>query len=372
MSVHPTTHRSILRGLVAAGTAVVATLAFTGSAAATYGPAPTKVAGNPNCASLGLSEVKIDPVPQGRTSRSGFTISVSGLRFDWTSAQGVDAVIVKGGPNANVYRYQGEATRGWHLSAPVNPNNGQPYGLSHISFCFDADSPTPPPPPTPSCPEGQTMNSAGQCVTPPKPGCPSGQTMDSQGKCVTPPKPGCPSGQTMNSAGECVTPPKPGCPEGQTMNAAGECVPPQQETSSTPPVTVAAPAPPAVVAASENRVAPAPVVQVLGARGTVRQRVAAGARMQGPRRCVTRPFRQVLRGQGIKRVTLYVNGRKVRTFSGSRSTYAITIDPRKVRSGVLRVSARVEYVAASGKRAQTLRFTALRCAKQAVLPRFAG
>lgn len=333
MSVHPTTHRTILRGLVAAGTALAATLAFAGVASAAE-PAIQKVDGNPRCASLGggYTELKFDPVAQGRTSRSVFTIDVEGRVFDWSSTQGVDAVIVKGGPNANVYRYANEVTSGEGLHAPVNPSNGQFYGLSHISLCYDRDDQTPPAPPT------------------------------------------CPDGQSMNGAGECAPPARPTCPEGQSMNGGGQCVPPQQATSSTPPVTVVASDRPAVAASSESRAAPAPVaVQVLGARSTVRrQRVAASARMQGPRRCVAGPFRQVLRGQGIRRVTVFVNGRKVRTLTGTRSSYAITIDPRKVRSGVLKVTARVEYVAASGRRAQTLRATALRCAAQAVQPRFAG
>jgi hypothetical protein len=110
--------------------------------------------------------------------------------------------------------------------------------------------------------------------------------------------------------------------------------------------------------------------QVLGATGMVRN---ASAKLQGPKRCVTRPFRQVLNGRGVKRVTITVNGRTVRTFTAARSTYAITIDPRRYRTRVLRVSARVEYVASSGKKAQTLRMTVLRCAAQAGQQvRFAG
>ena len=94
--------------------------------------------------------------------------------------------------------------------------------------------------------------------------------------------------------------------------------------------------------------------------------------MQGPKRCITRPYSQVLRGTGIKRVTMYVNGRKVRTMAGGRSKYVLRVNPAAARGGIIRIAAKVEYVAASGKRTQTLRATALRCAQQAVLPRFAG
>jgi hypothetical protein len=66
----------------------------------------------------------------------------------------VDAVIVKGGPNANVYRYS-EETSDTNLRAPINESNGQPYGLSHISFCYDVgggqtSSPSPSPSPSPT------------------------------------------------------------------------------------------------------------------------------------------------------------------------------------------------------------------------------
>ncbi|HKX68369.1 MAG TPA: hypothetical protein VJN29_14215, partial [Intrasporangium sp.] len=70
--------------------------------------------------------------------------------FDWTSNIGVDVVIVKGGPKANVYTYPFESLGDTGLTAPINPANGQPYGLSHISFCYDVETPTTttPPPPT--------------------------------------------------------------------------------------------------------------------------------------------------------------------------------------------------------------------------------
>src|SRR3712207_7533499 len=38
--------------------------------------------------------------------------TASGAHFDWTATSGIDAVIVKGGPNANVYRYSPQATSG--------------------------------------------------------------------------------------------------------------------------------------------------------------------------------------------------------------------------------------------------------------------
>ena len=398
MSVHPTTHRTTLRGLVAAGTILLTSFGATGVASATS-PSVTTVDGNPNCASIGAgyTELKIDPVPQGASSESGgsFTgrITVDGRVFDWTSTEGVDVVIVKGGPSANVYRYTPEAMSGTGLHAPVNPSNGLFYGLSHIDFCYDAGEETTPTPPAPEpepepCTEGgpTTMPNGTPCEQPegPMPCEEGGPTTMPDGAPCEPegPKPCAPGGATTMPNGEPCEPESPRyCEEGgATTKPNGEpCVEPEpkpepkpeQGTSSTPPVTQTVTAEPQpFVAAEQNRAEPA-ASQVLGATGTIR-RVAARARMQGPKRCVVRPFRQVLRGTGIKRVTMYVNGRKVRTMRGGRSTYTLRVDPRSARGGVVRITAKVQYVAASGKRTQTLRATALRCAQQAVLPRFAG
>jgi hypothetical protein len=47
-------------------------------------------------------------------------------------------VFVKGGPVGNLYVYNPESWGDGGLHSPINPNNGQPYGLSHISFCYNA------------------------------------------------------------------------------------------------------------------------------------------------------------------------------------------------------------------------------------------
>lgn len=62
-----------------------------------------------------------------------------GTYVTWSSTVPVKiAIIVKGGPNANVYFSDCEdcLTGGSGLSAPINPNNGKPYGLSNITFCY--------------------------------------------------------------------------------------------------------------------------------------------------------------------------------------------------------------------------------------------
>jgi hypothetical protein len=129
------------------------------SAGATH-VSPQQVSGNPSCSDLGnFEELKVEPVASGSHTDGtlSVTVTVSGSSFDWSSNLGVDAVIVKGGPNANVYSYSPEETADSNLTAPINDSNGQPYGLSHISFCYDAGggqttSPPTTPPTTPSTP----------------------------------------------------------------------------------------------------------------------------------------------------------------------------------------------------------------------------
>ncbi len=104
---------------------------------------PTLIAGNPSCA----GGLKIEPVASG--TYGPITISVTGSVFAF-SASGVvvDSVIVKGGPNANLYDYSasGGVTSDTGLHSPINPSNGRPYGLSHLCFFFDDKAPPPPPP----------------------------------------------------------------------------------------------------------------------------------------------------------------------------------------------------------------------------------
>jgi hypothetical protein len=103
--------------------------------------APTFVPGNPTCPA-GTSSLKIEPVEAGTYSDDGFSVTIE-IAADGTlsfvATQGVDQVIVKGGPNANVYTYDPEATEDSGLITPTNPNNNQPYGYSHVDFCYDED-----------------------------------------------------------------------------------------------------------------------------------------------------------------------------------------------------------------------------------------
>lgn len=101
---------------------------------------PVVLPGNPICADLGYAyEIKIDPPTAGTYALGygSFTwTTTDGVTMNWSSTIGVDAVIVKGGPNANLYTYVPESYGDTGLTSPLAPN-GRPYAISHISVCFD-------------------------------------------------------------------------------------------------------------------------------------------------------------------------------------------------------------------------------------------
>ena len=106
--------------------------------------APQFVAGNPTCGELGDSELelRVQPVADGTFTDGVLTVVIDvrdtndGQVFDFTSNIPVESVFVKGGPDGNLYVYNPSVGSDTGLHAPVNPNNGKFYGLSHISFCY--------------------------------------------------------------------------------------------------------------------------------------------------------------------------------------------------------------------------------------------
>jgi hypothetical protein len=108
-----------------------------------YAVDPEFVAGNPTCP-VGTIEFKLDFTPASGVyddPNSNLVITIQrvddaiGQVFNWSSNLGIDVVIVKGGPNANVYTYSPEASGDSLLHAPLNGDKY--YGISHVSFCFD-------------------------------------------------------------------------------------------------------------------------------------------------------------------------------------------------------------------------------------------
>jgi hypothetical protein len=134
---------------------LITAAAFTGGAAApaaagkaTPSVAPTVVPGNPTCESLGYAHgLKFDTgapgTYSGKIGSGKVEWSTDGKSVDWKSTVGIDAVLVKGGPMANHYKYDPpkESYGDKGLTAPVNPKNkhGKTYGVSHVTFCYDYD-----------------------------------------------------------------------------------------------------------------------------------------------------------------------------------------------------------------------------------------
>lgn len=124
----------------------------------TLGVQPQGIHGNPTCNDVTaaedfLFEFKLEPVVSGTfpLAFDGLTGSVTvtvgsdpqGQVFDFSFTGDFVAatIVVKGGPNANLYDYVAAsfapgASADTFLHAPVNPNNNRFFGLSHISFCI--------------------------------------------------------------------------------------------------------------------------------------------------------------------------------------------------------------------------------------------
>ena len=104
--------------------------------------------------------------------------------------------------------------------------------------------------------------------------------------------------------------------------------------------------------------------------GSPRVRASASLRRAG--RCVDGVYTQVLRGTGIRRVTVKVNGKSIGRMKKSGNKYTIRINPARFNSRVLKIRARVQFVSAAGTRPRTLRTTVLRCAGRAPAVQFTG
>jgi hypothetical protein len=157
-----------------AALALAALVALPGVTSATT-VTPTLVADNPKCSDLNpaWSSVKADPPNDGVYTDGTLSANVSknAGAVDWSSNMPIDAVIIKGGDNANVYYYTPNASSDTGLVTPTNPSNGQPYGLSHVDFCYgpggEPDPGTNPPPPdggSSPTDTGAQLNVQGQSV----------------------------------------------------------------------------------------------------------------------------------------------------------------------------------------------------------------
>lgn len=128
---------------------------------------PQLVQDNPSCSDFGYaSELKVEPVDDGVKSDGTLTVNLDvnekKQTFSWTSDIPIGAVIVKGGPDANLYDYGSGSQGDTNLKAPGTA------GLSHVSFCYPPKD-TPPPPP--DCKNDPTHPDCQTTEPPPPPDC---------------------------------------------------------------------------------------------------------------------------------------------------------------------------------------------------------
>ncbi len=350
---------------------------------------PSFVAGNPDCASLALGYTtitKFDPPNDG--TKAGITLDRLDEHFlNWTSTVAIDAVIVKGGPNANVYAYPLDTFHDEGLSAP--DNGGQPYGLSHVEFCTDNQN-------EPRLPAIDVEKVA--VATP----IPAGDVarftikvtntgnVDLTAYVFTDPR--CDGGNATQTGGD--TDSTFGVGEVRTYScsvdtaetdtaavvntacAEGMDGGTEVEDCASATVTLTPKTPGGTTPGGTTPGGTTPGGTTPGGTpggGTLPETIASGrASLRGPSGCVKQAFRARVTGRSLASVTFLVDGKQVKRFTGARDVYSIRVNPLKYGLGRHRVVARVTFVSGSGTQARTLRLTFRRCARGAVAPRFTG
>lgn len=127
----------LMAAAVAATGLVVAAAA---SAATDRGINPVFVSGNPDCKDLpGVTsaiQAKFDLPANGATDgRVNLLLLSNGVSWYVLNNEDVDAVIVKGGSGANVYRYPGGDFSDGGLITPLN-KGGKPAALGYVTVCY--------------------------------------------------------------------------------------------------------------------------------------------------------------------------------------------------------------------------------------------
>ena len=92
------------------------------------------------CAGSSIKIESADLQTPGTYYADGVSITVYApvngiIRVDWTSSGPVSCVILKAATLANVYKYDPGATSDKGLEVPYNPENTNPFNLSHIDYC---------------------------------------------------------------------------------------------------------------------------------------------------------------------------------------------------------------------------------------------
>lgn len=128
--------------------------------------------------------------------------------------------------------------------------------------------------------------------------------------------------------------------------------------------------------------APAPQQSVLGSQTSapgaqivLGKRIAPGkARLLAPTGCATRAFNARVAGTKIAKVVYYLDGKRIKTVTRKnlRGTFAVRIDPGRLKVGVHRLIAKVTFQRGSATKARTFRVSFQRCPRALRAPRFTG
>jgi hypothetical protein len=121
-------------------------------------------------------------------------------------------------------------------------------------------------------------------------------------------------------------------------------------------------------------VSPSGSVQPVTPSGGVSAR-RGSARISGTVGCAAGTYAvSSVRGSQIRRVTFFVNGKKVQTLTkpNAGTQYRYRARTTSLKFGTYKVRARVEFVTASGTKAKDLRLTYSRCKPRVVKPQFTG
>ncbi|MEA2382183.1 MAG: hypothetical protein QOH72_2154 [Solirubrobacteraceae bacterium] len=178
--------------------------------------------------------------------------------------------------------------------------------------------------------------------------------------------------------GVCTPPDTPQCRPGQVV-VGGQCVNPQPDSNgctppqvlqngvcATPGTTVAGTAQQAP-AATAPAPTTAPASNVAGTQAR-----SATARLRAQTRCGTSTFRVTISGRSIRRITLFVAGRRVKTITVPAGRRSVTVSVPVRRFGARRQSVQARVTFRNGAAPRTLTASATRCAQTAVSPQFTG
>jgi opacity protein-like surface antigen len=393
---------SCLRALLAVmGVAAILAMASAGTARAAAVSPAVHLGNVTGCADIdpGAHGVNIEAPSGSGTFDDGtlvgtYTVSDDETTFDWASSTvPVTFVVVKGGTDANVYRYAA-ATSDSGLVSPLNAGDQVP-AISHVLLCYAEQPPPPPPAKGRIVIEKKTVPAGAeqQFAFHPSEDLSSSDFLLADGdEKVLEASAGTYTVEELATEGWTLT--KLSCDDADSSAAgatatidlaAGETVVctftntkdvPDSPPVDTPPVDnppadappvdnpiVTAPVnlPPVVTAAAPAPSA-APATPSLAVRGTRVARGTASLRLPG---CAASRARVTVSGSPMRRVVFSVNGRRV-------ATVVVPVGRRSVTVSlpVGAVTARVTF--RNGASARTLRARTRRCAARTVRPQFTG